>query len=48
MHIIIRTDTKILPVIVSESPEVEYYDFSRKAKLSCKVSDKFKNKRTYY
>ena len=37
-----------LPVIVSESPEVEYYDFSRKAKLSCKVSDKFKNKRTYY
>lgn len=37
-----------LPVIVEESPEVEYYDFSRKAKLSCKVSDKFKNKRTYY
>lgn len=37
-----------LPVIVEESPEIEYYDFSRKAKLSCKVSDKFKNKRTYY
>ncbi len=35
-------------VIVDESPSVEYYDFSRKAKLSCKVSDKFKNKRTYY
>ena len=37
-----------LPVIVEESPEIEYYDFSRKAKLTCKVSDKFKNKRTYY
>jgi len=35
-------------VIVDESPSVEYYDFSRKAKLTCKVSDKFKNKRTYY
>jgi hypothetical protein len=37
-----------LPVIVEESPEIEYYDFSRKAKLTCKVADKFKNKRTYY
>lgn len=37
-----------LPVIVAESPEIEYYDFSRKAKLTCKVSDKFKNSRTYY
>jgi len=37
-----------LPVITEESPEVEYYDFSRKAKLTCKVSDKFKNSRTYY
>ena len=37
-----------LPVIVEESPEIEYYDFSRKAKLTCKVSDKFKNSRTYY
>ena len=37
-----------IPVIVDESPELEYYDFSRKAKLSCKVTDKFKNKRTYY
>jgi hypothetical protein len=37
-----------LPVIVSESPELTYYDFSRKASLKCVVSDKFKNKRTYY
>lgn len=37
-----------LPVIVQESPEVEYYDFSRKAKVTCIVGDKFKNKRTYY
>lgn len=37
-----------LPVIVNESPEIEYYDFSRKAKLKCKIEDKFKNKRTYY
>lgn len=37
-----------LPVIVEESPEVEYFEFSRKAELTCKVSDKFKNKRTYY
>lgn len=37
-----------LPVIVSESPDLEYYDFSRKAKLTCKVADKFKNTRTYY
>jgi hypothetical protein len=37
-----------LPVIVNESAEIEYYDFSRKAKLKCKVEDKFKNKRTYY
>ena len=37
-----------IPVIVEESPSVEYYDFSRKAKLTCKVTDKFKNKRTYY
>tara|TARA_R110000772_G_scaffold36091_3_gene86577 strand:+ start:3645 stop:4832 length:1188 start_codon:yes stop_codon:yes gene_type:complete len=37
-----------LAVIVEESPELEYFDFSRKAKLTCKVSDKFKNKRTYY
>lgn len=37
-----------LPVIVTESPEIEYYDFSREAKLTCTVGDKFKNKRSYY
>lgn len=37
-----------LPVIVSESPELTYYDFARKASLKCMVADKFKNKRTYY
>ena len=37
-----------LPVIVSESPSYEYKTLSRKAVLTCKVSDKFKNKRTYY
>lgn len=37
-----------LPVIVSESPELTYYDFARKASLKCTVADKFKNKRTYY
>ena len=37
-----------LPVIVNKSPEITYYDFSKKAKLICEVSDKFKNKRTYY
>jgi hypothetical protein len=36
------------PAIVQESPEIEYYDFSRKAKLTCKVGDKFNNKRTFY
>jgi hypothetical protein len=33
---------------VSSSPELKYYDFARKASLKCVVSDKFKNKRTYY
>jgi hypothetical protein len=37
-----------VPVIVEESPEIEYYEFSRKAKVTCQVGDKFKNKRTYY
>jgi hypothetical protein len=37
-----------LPVIVSQSPELTYYDFARKASLKCVVADKFKNKRTYY
>jgi len=38
-----------LPVIVQESPKIEYTDqFARKAVLKCTVGDKFKNKRTYY
>jgi hypothetical protein len=37
-----------LPVIVSESAQIEYKDLSRKATLTCKVSDKFKSNRTYY
>ena len=37
-----------LPVIVSESPSIEYKTLSRKAVLTCKVADKLKNKRTYY
>ena len=37
-----------MPVIVSESPAVDYKEFSRKAVLKCKVSDKFKNSRTFY
>lgn len=37
-----------LPVIVSQSPELTYYDFARKASVKCVVADKFKNKRTYY
>tara|TARA_R110000751_G_scaffold76140_4_gene153218 strand:+ start:3131 stop:4312 length:1182 start_codon:yes stop_codon:yes gene_type:complete len=37
-----------IPVIVSESPSLEYFDQSRKVRLICVVSDKFKNKRTYY
>jgi hypothetical protein len=37
-----------LPVIVQDSPEVEYKELTRYAILTCKVGDKFKNKRTYY
>ena len=37
-----------LPVILEESAEIEYYDFSRKASLKAVVGDKFKNKRTYF
>lgn len=37
-----------LPVIVEESANLEYYNLSRKAKLTCVVSDKYKTKRTYY
>jgi hypothetical protein len=37
-----------LQVIVEESPEIIYFDYARDASLTCKVGDKFKNKRTYY
>ena len=37
-----------IPVIVEESPEITYYDFSREASVKCVVGDKFKNKRSYY
>lgn len=36
------------PAIVEQSPEIEYYDFSRSAKLTCILGDKFKNKRSYF
>lgn len=36
------------PVILEESPEVEYYQWSRKAKVTATFSDKFKNQRTRY
>ena len=37
-----------VPVILEESPQIDYYDFSRKAKITAVVTDKTKNKRTYY
>jgi hypothetical protein len=37
-----------LPVILEESAEITYFDFSRSASLKCIVSDKFKNKRSFY
>jgi hypothetical protein len=37
-----------IPVIVEESPEINYFEFSRKASLTCTVGDKFKANRTYY
>ena len=38
-----------IPVIVQESPEINYLDkFQRRAILKCVVGDKFKNKRTYF
>ena len=36
------------PVIVNESPTIEYKTLSRKAVLTCKVADKVKNQRTYF
>lgn len=38
-----------LPVIVAESPEIDYLeDYQRLAVLTCKVGDKTNNKRTHY
>lgn len=38
-----------LPVVVKESPEIDYLEkYQRKAVLNCVVSDKYKNKRSYY
>jgi hypothetical protein len=38
-----------IPVIVEESPEIDYLDkYQRRAILKCVVGDKFKNKRTYF
>jgi hypothetical protein len=37
-----------LPVILENTAEFEYKDFDRKAGLMAKVSDKFKNKRSFY
>ena len=37
-----------LPVILEETAEITYFDFSRSASLKAIVSDKFKNKRSFY
>jgi hypothetical protein len=37
-----------IPVVVSESPEIEYFQASRKSTLSVKFNDKIKNTRSYY
>jgi len=38
-----------IPVIVEESPEIDYLDkYQRRAILKCVVGDKVKNKRTYF
>jgi hypothetical protein len=39
---------KDLPVILEETAEVTYYDWSRKASVIAKVSDKIKNDMNYY
>ncbi len=36
------------PVIVKESPEIQYFEYARDAVVTCKVEDKFKNKRSYF
>lgn len=37
-----------IPVILEETEELEYKEFNRGANVNAKLSDKFKNKRTYY
>ena len=37
-----------IPVILEETEELEYKEFNRGASVTAKLSDKFKNKRTYY
>lgn len=37
-----------LPVILENTAEIKYFDFDRKASLSVKVSDKFKNNRSFF
>jgi|GEM_PF-2868471 len=37
-----------LPVILEETAEITYFEFSRQASLKCIVSDKFKNQRSFY
>ena len=39
---------KDLPVILEDTAEVTYYDWSRKASVIAKVSDKIKNERNFY
>ncbi|QDP50842.1 MAG: hypothetical protein Unbinned2903contig1001_32 [Prokaryotic dsDNA virus sp.] len=35
-------------VIVKESPEIQYFEYARDAVVTCKVEDKFKDKRSYF
>ena len=37
-----------LPVILEETAEITYFEYSREASLKCTVSDKFKNQRSFY
>lgn len=39
---------KDVPCILTESPDIEYYDWSRKASLTAKVGDKIRNDQNYY
>lgn len=39
---------KDVPCILTDSPDIEYYDWSRKASLTAKVGDKIRNDQNYY